>query len=56
MNMSPQKQQMNEKEGNIMRDEVGKGIKYKPMYMTSGWQPYQLWFRTIRFFILVLAV
>lgn len=39
MNMSPQKQQMNEKEGNT-REEVGKGMKYKRRYVTSVWQPY----------------
>lgn len=47
---------MNEKEGNTIKEEVGKGIKYKPLYMTSGWQPYQLWFRTITFFVLQLEV
>lgn len=40
MNMSPQKQQMNEKEGNTTREEVGKGMKYKRRYVTSVWQPY----------------
>lgn len=53
--MSPQKQQTNEKEGNTEREEVGKGIRYKPMYMTFGWQPFQEWFRTSTFFVLVLC-
>lgn len=54
--MPPQKQQMNEKEGNTMRKDVGKCIKYKPKYMTPGWQPYQVQFRTTTLFALVLAV